>query len=318
MSTSQLGWLDIHGHFRLPETPEQAKQRLHTMRQGLFLLTKPDRWDPEEVLAYLDRASITMQMLSNIPKTLSNLQSSNDYGASLVHQYPSRFGLLAALPTNDPEACISEIQRMNTADGFAVTTVYNGVWLSDQSLNPVWALLNRHCSTVFIHPDAYARPSQGRPGPLIEVTFDTTRTIVDMLYNGVFKSFPDIRFVIAHAGGCVPVLSGRLALLGTEEWVPNPQGLSKEDIPSQLAGLYVDTAASAATALEPAIKMVGVSHCVYGSDCGVACSTIATMEENRRVVLDVEHRTTGRSGQIGMNGWNLFPRAAKRVATSKI
>lgn len=318
MPASQIGWQDIHGHFRLPETLEQAEQRLRTMRQGLFLLKKPDTWDPKEVLAYLDQAGITMQMLSNIPKTLSTLLASNDYGASLVHKYPSRFGLLVALPTDDPKACISEIQRMDTADGFAVKTLYTGVWLSDPSLGPVWTLLDSNCSTVFVHPDAYVGPPQGRPGPLIEVTFDTTRTIIDMLYNGVFRNFPNIRFVIAHAGGCVPVLSGRLALLGTEEWVPNPEGLSKEEIQSQLAGLCVDTAASAATALAPAIDMVGVGHCIYGSDCGVRCSIVVTMEENRQDVLDVEQRVTGRSGEIGMKGWKLFPRAAKRVSACKI
>jgi hypothetical protein len=64
--------------------------------------------------------------------------------------------------------------------------------------------------------------------------------------------------------------------------------------------------------------MVGAAHCIYGSDCGVACSTVATMEENRQAVLDVEQCETGRSGETGMNGWKVFPRAAKRVATSKI
>jgi hypothetical protein len=115
-----------------------------------------------------------------------------------------------------PEACLSEISRITLADGFAVTTVYNGVWLGDASLDPVWATLNEIHATVFVHPDAYVAPSQGRTAPLIEVAFDTTKTVVEMIYKGIFSKFPKIRFVIARPGGCVPVLSDCLALLGTE------------------------------------------------------------------------------------------------------
>ena len=319
MASAQLGWIDVHGHFRLPESHEQAQQRLYLMRQGQFLLAKPDIWDAQAVIDYLDRAGVSMQMLSNIPKTLSALKTSNDFGASLVQQFPSRFGLLAALPTDNPDECLSEINRALKsfkipADGFAVTTVYNGVGLSDPSLDAVWAELNERCATVFVHPDAYASPSQGRPAPLLEVAFDTTRTIIDMLYTGVFRRFPDIRFVIAHAGACVPVLSGRLELLGAEEWVPNPQGIAKEEIEGQLGKLYLDTAASAKSALDPAIRMVGIERCVYGSDCGVPCSTELTMEENRQSVCEVERRMMGKSGQIGINGWRIFREAANRAA----
>jgi hypothetical protein len=60
------------------------------------------------------------------------------------------------------------------------------------------------------------RSSQGRPAPLIEVAFDTTQTVVGMIYKGIFSNFPKIRFVIAHARGYVPILSDRLALLRTK------------------------------------------------------------------------------------------------------
>ena len=312
---AHLGWLDIHGHFRPPETPREAEERCSMMRRNKIFISKPDIWDAKEIMAYLDSAGVTMQMLSNIPKTVPELRSSNDYGASLVLLYPSRFGLLAALPTNNPSACLSEISRMASADGFAVMTVYNGVWLGDPSLDPVWNKLNDEHATVFVHPDANVPPSQGRPAALIEVTFDTTKTIVDMIYKGIFKRFKSIRFVVAHAGGCLAMLSGRLRLLGAESWVPNPLGLSDSDIEMQLKSLYVDTAASAATGLCPAMSMIGIGRCIYGSDCGVACSSAATMEANRRAVVEVAKQAVGNSDAIGMNGWQLFPAAAKRASS---
>ena len=310
--------LDIHGHFFLPQTEKEALQQYQAFHDAKFLVSKPVHWDAESILTYLDRAGVALQMLSYVPHKLGPLQAANDYGASIVAKYPTRFGLLAALPTDNMDACLSEIVRTTSAyavaaDGFATNTVYNGVWLSDSSLEPVWQDLNKRGAVVHIHPNAYAGPAQGRPSPVIEVAFDTARTAVDMLYNGVFRRHPNIKFVLAHSGGALPVLSGRLALLGTEDWVPNPENITRAEIGEQLGRLYVDTAATASTGLAPAMKMVGVGHCIYGADCGVPCSTEATMEENRRDVLAIEEGMNGEPGKIGTNGWALFPEAAKRA-----
>lgn len=78
---------------------------------------------------------------------------------------PRSAGLLAALPTDDPGAALAEIARSDaslSADGFAVTCCYKGVHLGDARLAPVWAELDRRGATVFLHPDAYARPALGR------------------------------------------------------------------------------------------------------------------------------------------------------------
>src|ERR1700749_1700715 len=99
----------------------------------------------------MDRTGIQMQMLSNIPKSLDDLRASNDFGACLVEQYPKRFGLLAALPTDDPRAALAEIDRVDVAapDGYAVTCRYNDVYLGAPSLDPVWEELNRRRAVVF-------------------------------------------------------------------------------------------------------------------------------------------------------------------------
>lgn len=85
---------------------------------------KPPDWSVESALDVMDRLGIRMQMLSNIPFAPDMLRKSNEYGASIVERYPSRFGLLAALPTDDPDAALAEIERAATmlqADGFAMT-----------------------------------------------------------------------------------------------------------------------------------------------------------------------------------------------------
>ena len=316
-------WLDIHGHFSLPQTPEDAEKT----RQGFeehqaFYLDKPFHWDYDEVLSYLDHSNIALQMLSTVPQNVAGLYTSNNFGAAIVKRRPDRFGLLAGLPTENAEACLGEIHRTTTkyspaADGFAVRTIYNGIWLSDQRLDPVWAELDRRKAVVFIHPDALAETVHRQCVAIIEVAFDTARCVMDMLFSGVFRRYPNIRFVLAHAGGALPALAGRIALLGTEDWAPNPQKLTEHEIWTQLGSLYVDTAASASTGLTPALRLMGLDKCIYGSDCGVPCSSAKGMDRNQLSVLEVEDRETGQSGKIGLNGWHLFPAAAKRAQQSR-
>lgn len=164
-----------------------------------------------------------------------------------------------------------------------------------------------------MHPNAYADATDGRPSPLIDVAFDTAKVATDMLYHRLLLKFPNVKLILAHCGGALPVLSGRLALLGAEPWVPNPENVSKQEIEEQLKKYYVDTAATAETGLQPAVKMVGRRHVVYGADCGVPCSTISTMEENRASIKSVATEMGFDGDEVGQNAWDLFPAAVKRV-----
>lgn len=96
---SPAGWLDIHGHFALPLSEKELGKQLQLFHTVDFLASEPWTWTPEGILPYLDGANVTMQMLSYIPKTLDVLRQANEYGAGIVSRYPTRFGLLLALPT---------------------------------------------------------------------------------------------------------------------------------------------------------------------------------------------------------------------------
>jgi 6-methylsalicylate decarboxylase len=311
------GWIDTHAHFYPPEDDSQRAVRWELMKAAAWQTTEPPTWDPGSTLAYMDRTGIAMQLLSNIPKTAAALRASNEYAASLVAEHPTRFGLLAALPTDDCDAALAEVKRGEgelRADGYAVTARYNGVYLSDASLEPLWAELDRLRATVFVHPDAYAGVEMGRPPVIIDVAFETARTVTDMLYKAVFRRYPNIRFVIAHCGGVLPVLSGRLQLLGLERWVPNPAQITPSEMRQHLRRLYLDTAAVAPTALGPGIAMVGSGHLLYGSDCAVPCTTDATMDTNIQSILAYEFLSDEEKQNIGRAALGLYPRAAERLA----
>jgi predicted TIM-barrel fold metal-dependent hydrolase len=312
-------WIDIHAHFSPPVSEEAHATVVDVMRQACWCIDEAPVWSLDATLAYMDRTGIQMQMLSNVPKWLDGLRASNDFGADLVRRHPDRFGLLAALPTDHPEAALAEIARADDelgADGYAVTCNYNGVLLSDPTLDAVWAELDRRRAVVFAHPDAYTPGAQGRPSALIEVAFETTRTFTDMLYAGLFRRFPNVTFVVAHCGAALPALSGRITLLGLESWVPNPHGLTATDLTAALTRLYLDTAATCPTSLAAALAMTTPDQLVYGSDCGVPCTSEATMDRNLEALLNFPDLTDSQKTAIGSRALQLFPSAAARVTDS--
>lgn len=313
-------WIDVHAHFSPPRSAEQRSAMWQALQQDHWSGEQPPEWSIDERLAYMDRVGISMQMLSLVPSSHAAVEAINRYGAQLVAQHPSRFGLLAGLPTDDAEVALQELARADLldADGFAVYCQYNEVFLSDPRLEPLWAELNAREAVVFVHPN-HAVPGQfGRPGVLLEVAYQTASVITDMLYAGVFRRYPAIRFILAHCGGALPALSGRLILLGNESWVPNPQRLTQAEMREQLAALYLDTAMTgSAQSLSAGIAMTCPEHLVYGSDCGAPCTTEHTAMTNIENLLAFTGLRREQIEQIGRNALVLFPKAASRIRSAR-
>jgi predicted TIM-barrel fold metal-dependent hydrolase len=152
---------------------------------------------------------------------------------------------------------------------------------------------------------------------VIDVAFETAQTVTDMVYTGLFRRFPNIRFIMAPCGGAFPAVSGRLLTLGLENWVANPEGITPVEMRQHMRRLYLDTAATMPTGLAAALAMTSLDKIVYGSDCGVPCTTDATMDAN----LDALFNQTGLSAEqvrsIGHNALNLFPSVAGRLACDR-
>lgn len=315
------GWVDVHAHFAPALTEKQRLQQWEGMRAQQFLAPQPYHWSPESALDYMDRVGVAMQLLSNtFAPSLQALRDTNDYGAKIVADHPTRFGLLAALPTDDPDAAVSEIERAQSdlrADGYAVSARYNGVFLGDERLDPVWAELNRRRAVVFVHPNPSAPPQLGLPVILMDVAFETARSTADLLYAGVLRRYPDLTLILAHAGGALPAMSGRLTQLGAEPWVPNAQNITRDEIREHLARLYLDTANAGGDApLSAALAMVPRDHVIYGSDSGAPCNTDETLATNIRTLRDSRVLAKGEADQFGHRAWDLFPTAGRRAGRS--
>ena len=161
---------------------------------------------------------------------------------TIVREHPGRFGFFAVIAPPDIEGSLIEIEYaldVLKADGIALLSNYDDRWLGDCEFRPIISELNRRNAVVFVHPTLAfeGRTLPGLRSQILEAPFDTTRTILSLLINGVLSSCPDIRFVFAHGGGALPYLAGRLATLthGSDD-------MQREKFEEQLRRLYFDTA----------------------------------------------------------------------------
>jgi predicted TIM-barrel fold metal-dependent hydrolase len=142
----------------------------------------------------------------------------NEKCAELIAAHPARFGAFATLPLPDVDFALEELSyslEQLKLDGVILMSNYDGYYLGDQRFEALHAELNRRKAVVFIHPSTPPGLDQshlGLPEAMLDVCFDTTRTAFSLVVNGVMKRYPDIRFILAHAGGAVPYLAARVDL----------------------------------------------------------------------------------------------------------
>ena len=191
--------------------------------------------------------------------------------------WKGRFGGFAVLPlgdlsTQDVQNACTEATRALTVlnmDGIGIYSNYNGVYLGDPKLEPLMATLNSLGAMVFLHPvTPGGYPNIDLPHFLFEFPFDTTRAVVNMMYNNVFLKYPNIRWLLAHAGGAVPFLAYRTSLLRIYPALAQNFGLDAlDDGNLAYSRLFYDTALSPApSAMKSVREVTSVSHVLFATD----------------------------------------------------
>ena len=104
----------------------------------------------------------------------------------------------------------------------------------------------------------------GYPRPMIEFPFDTTRAVTNLIFSGTVERCSDIRIIVPHNGGALPMLAERITRIGV---ALTPGSADKKDAMSYLRRLYYDTAgAASAHTLSSLLQISDSTHIVYGSD----------------------------------------------------
>src|ERR1700737_3551044 len=278
------------------------------------------QWAPESAIDFMDSQEIATGVLSlTAPGVVHGAQGErqemarrvNEYTADLVAKRPDRFGNFATLPLPDIDGALRELDHsLDTlqADGVVLLANYAGEYLGDATFEPLWAALDRRQAVVFIHPGQPALPTAtGVAGPLVDYPFDTTRTAVQLVLNGVVDRYPGARIILAHAGGFLPYASHRFAELAR---IFRPDAPNPADILASLWWFYFETALSSGPAALPSLKaFAGSARILFGSDfpyapAGIGASFTAKLDAYDGLTAD-ERRAVSHG-----NARTLFPRLA--------
>ena len=190
----------------------------------------------------------------------------NDYGADLVASAPDRFGFFATVPMPYIDETVAEAVRALDslkADGIVLLANNDGIYLGQDGQDELWSALDSRSAVVFIHPADLPGPTVPGVAPFAaDFLLDTTRAAYLLVRNGIRRKYPNIRFILSHAGGFVPYASHRMAMAIMAE-----TGASPADSLDDFSSFYFDTAlSSSAAALPTLLAFAKPGHITFGSD----------------------------------------------------
>jgi predicted TIM-barrel fold metal-dependent hydrolase len=264
--------IDTHHHMIPPDYRKALRQAGIDEAGGRAL---PD-WSPEGSLQTMDELGVTTAILSvstpgttflpNPGDAVAMARNLNDYGANLVASQPERFGFFATVPMPHLTEAVAETMRALDelkADGVVLLANNNGNYLGEDGQDDLWAVLDARSAVVFIHPADLPGPTVPGVAPFAtDFLLDTTRAAYLLVRNGIRRKYPNIRFVLSHAGGFVPYASHRMAVAIMAE-----TGASPADTLDDFASFYFDTAlSSSAAALPTLLAFAKPGHITFGSD----------------------------------------------------
>jgi 6-methylsalicylate decarboxylase len=277
--------VDVHAHCTV-SAYEALQTRLQPRRGEPYPtaagLTPPPTTDkPEDIqrrLEVMDEAGVQMQVLSHPagpyfedPATaVEGARLINDSFSALVRAHPDRFAAYAVLPLPHVEESLRELRRALDELGMRGVIMACSIQRTrspaEPEFEPIYAELDRRGAALYFHPSG-----NGLCSPFLNdygltyaagAPMEDTTIVTHLMARAIPTRFPNIRIVVAHYGGALPMLLDRL----DHEAPPRVPGLAEP--PSVTARrLYYDTVGHGSNvALWAAWKAFGADHLMAGSD----------------------------------------------------
>lgn len=288
--------IDAHAHFYPPRFIEQfdswkkygfevqrdASGNRVLSRQGKLIAVYTDAfYSLDKRLEEMDKGRVDVQALSFVqpgiywaePELgLSLCQLINDEMHQIVKKYPSRFIGIAAVPLQDVDRAIQELERAVRhleCKGVGIGTTINEMDLDSQELFPFYQKAEELSIPILVHPFAWER-DRARLSPyyletaVLGFMFENTIAILKVILGGILEKYPNLRFSFAHLGGAVPYLIGRIEKAAALR----PQMCAKISyLPSfYLRKMYIDTAYFYSPAILCALACIPEEQIIFGTD----------------------------------------------------
>ena len=293
--TQSRNKIDVHHHM----VPEFYARTLKQLGVNNAAGADLPQWSPEKSLALMDATDISRAYLSiSCPGVFFGdagaanelARECNEYGSSLKKE-SDKFGFFATISQTQSNHAVAEVAHaLDTlgADGVTLLSSVDGQYLGHPDYWPLMDELNRRKAVVFVHPNLHSTVKDIRlelPGYLVEFVFDTTRAVANLISSGTMDRFPDIRFILSHAGGTVPYIAWRLSLC---DLVLDKENKFPKGTLHYMKQFYYDTALSPSPYMLGSMReLVGLDKLLFGSDFPFAPEMLVHAEVNDIGTLDL-------------------------------
>ncbi|KAF1814942.1 uracil-5-carboxylate decarboxylase [Eremomyces bilateralis CBS 781.70] len=252
----------------------------------------PEYWSVEQKIAFMDTHNIETSVVSLANPWLDFLSGFesptwaakiNDDFEAICASHSPRLFFFGVLPLSGPPlTIIAEIKRLQTlkyARGVVIGTTGLGRGLDDPEMGKIWEALEETNTFVFLHPH-YGLPSSvygsraseyGHVLPLaLGFPMETTIAVARMWISCVWDRYPGLQILLAHAGGAIPSLAGRLQ--SCLEHDGHLRGNGKEEGPKRTIqevlkqNIYLDAVVYGEVGISAAVGLVGKDRVMFGTD----------------------------------------------------
>jgi 2,3-dihydroxybenzoate decarboxylase len=238
------GKIALEEHFAIPDTLQDSAGFL---AESVWTELSARLLDiHEKRLRLMDEHGIEMMLLSlnapavqaiPDPKKANDLAvKANDWLAEQVAKRPGRFQALAALPMQDPDMAIRELQRCVKDLGFVGSLVNGFSQINDLNVAvyydlkqywQFWAENEKLDVPFYLHPrnplPADAKIYDGHPwllGPTWAFGQETAVHSLRLMASGLFDQHPNLKIVLGHMGEGLPYSMWRVD--NRNGWVKEP------------------------------------------------------------------------------------------------
>jgi aminocarboxymuconate-semialdehyde decarboxylase len=276
-----LRWLAERGLADLGAVADDVVRldpRVSGVGPGAALPLAPSQHDVPVRLAEMDAAGVSHHAVSLPPFLFAStaddgdlvteiVRRGNDALAGYVAGAPDRLVALGHVPVGWPGAADEARRCLDTLRmaGIAIGSRGGGRDLDDQVNTDLWELLAGRGTFVFMHPSGVPDAHRQRDfylAQLVGYPMETALAAARLAFGGVLERF-DLVLCLAHAGGCLPSIRGRVDM----GWRNKDVAHTTPRPPTHyLDRLYYDTAAFSPVLLRRLVEDVGSGHVLLGTD----------------------------------------------------
>jgi aminocarboxymuconate-semialdehyde decarboxylase len=219
----------------------------------------------ERILEEQDAAGVDLILLCPwINVADRDRERQNEVLASYVGE---RVAVLGTVDCGRPDE-LQELMHDGRLSGVEIPGAPGGDYLGHERFEDFWAAAEETGAFVFVHPS-----SRGFAQPVLQDYYlwntlgnptETAITAAHMVVSGVLERHPKLVVMLAHGGGALPWLRGRLRR--AHEVQPAVRERLRESPELSLTRFYYDTVTHDPDVLRGVVEFVGADHVLCGSD----------------------------------------------------